>query len=427
MSDLTCYEDLKTRGIIENISNDELINKLNNSSVSFYCGYDPTAKSLQIGNFFAMVTMKRLQKYGHKPYVLIGGATGMIGDPSGKSAERNLLDEQTLNENISGMSLQLEKIVEFNDEPNSAFLVNNYDWMSKFSFLDFMRVVGKHLRLTEMLSKESVKLRINSEAGISFTEFSYQALQGYDFVHLNKEYDVTLQFGGGDQWGNIVAGLDLTRKMNGKHVYGMVTPLVTDANGKKFGKSEGGATIYLDPEMTSPYKMYQYLLNADDSKVIQYLKYFSFKPLDEISALEKEGKEAPHLRAPQKALAEEVVEMIHGKNGLESALRATSFFFGGKIENISDKDVASIFEDVPAVTLSKSFLEDEGGDLLEMLAETPLFKSKGEAKRSVSQNGVAINNEKVSEKFKVNQDALASESTLVVRKGKKNYCVVKFT
>ncbi len=417
------YEELEARGIVQDKSHDELVNKLNNDSLSFYVGFDPTAKSLQLGNLFVVTTMKRFQDAGHKPYVLVGGATGMIGDPSGKSDERNLLDEETLKANLEGQKAQLEKLLSY-DGANGAVTVNNLDWIGKFSLIEFLRDVGKRFRVSEMLSKDSVKSRITSDAGISFTEFTYQMIQGYDFAHLNKEYGVSLQIGGSDQWGNMTAGMDLTRKMHSNQAFCLTVPLVTDSNGKKFGKSEGGA-IYLDPTMTSPYKMYQYLLNSDDTSVVQYLKYFTFLSLEEIAEYEKQTQEEPHLRAAQKKLAEEVVRYVHGEQGVEAALRATSFFFGQKIENVSDAEVASIFEDVPSVSLSKDFLNE--GDYLEMLAETPLFKSKGEAKRSVSQNGVAINNEKCADlEKKISSADLCSETSLIIRKGKKNYCVVKF-
>lgn len=418
------YEELMARGIIEQKSHDELEKLFNEDSLSFYCGYDPTAKSLQLGNLFTIITCMRFQKAGHKPYMLVGGATGMIGDPSGKSEERNLLDIETLNENIAAIKDQLSRFVNFDCGDNSATLVNNADWWSGLGFLEFLRTIGKRFRVNEMLNKDSVKSRIQSDSGISLTEFSYQVLQAYDFVTLNKKYGVNLQIGGSDQWGNMTAGTDLTRKMNQNQAYCMTMPLVTDSNGNKFGKSAGNA-IFLDGEMTSPYKMYQFLLNVEDTIVDKLLKYYTFLSLEEIAELDKKTQEEPHLRTAQKTLAEEVVKLVHGEAGLESALRATSFFFGQKIENVSDSEVASIFEDVPSVTLSKEFLNS--GDYLEMLAETPLFKSKGEARRSVQQNGVAINNVKCADlEKKISSEDLASETSLILKKGKKNYCVVKF-
>ena len=419
------YDDLKARGIIEQLSHEEeLEKKFNEGGVSFYCRYDPTAKSLQLGNLFTIVTCMRFQKAGHKPFMLVGGATGMIGDPSGKSEERNLLDMDTLNENIEAIRNQLGQFVDFDCGDNSAVMVNNADWWSGLGFLEFLRTIGKRFRVNEMLNKDSVKSRITSDAGISLTEFSYQVLQAYDFVTLNKNHSVSLQIGGSDQWGNMTAGTDLTRKMNQNQAYCMTMPLVTDQNGKKFGKSEGNA-VFLDGSMTSPYKMYQFLLNQDDSIVDALLKYYTFLSLDEISELAKKTESEPHMRQAQKTLAEEVVKLVHGEEGVEAALRATSFFFGQKIENVTDSQLSSIFEDVPSVTLEKSFLD--GGDYLEMLAQTPLFKSKGEARRSVQQNGVAINNVKCADlEKKMSAADLASETSLIIKKGKKNYCVIKF-
>jgi tyrosyl-tRNA synthetase len=419
------FDELKARGIIDALSHEEeLEKKFNEGGMSFYCGYDPTAKSLQLGNLFTIVTCMRFQKAGHKPYMLVGGATGMIGDPSGKSEERNLLDEEVLKENENAIFKELARFVDFECGDNAAVMVNNIDWWGGLGFLEFLRTVGKRFRLSEMLAKDSVKTRLASESGISLTEFSYQVLQGYDFAVLNKKYGVNLQIGGSDQWGNMTAGTDLTRKMNGTHVYCMTMPLITDANGKKFGKSEGNA-MFLNAEMTSPYKMYQFLLNSDDAIVDGLLKAYTFLSLDEITELKKKTEEEPHLRSAQKTLAEEVVKLIHGQEGLDAALRATSFFFGQIIENVSDAEVASIFEDVPSVSLDKTFLDN--GDYLDMLAETPLFKSKGEARRSVQQNGVAINNVKCADvEKKITKDDLASETSLIIKKGKKNYCVVKF-
>jgi tyrosyl-tRNA synthetase len=421
------YKELVARGLIEATSSEELPDLLNNKKISFYIGYDPTAKSLQIGNLFALITMRRFQIEGHKPYVVIGGATGMIGDPSGKNSERVLLTDEVIQINIEAQKKQFKKVLDFTPGPSSAVMVNNYDWMGKFSFIDFLRDVGKRFRVTEMLAKESVKNRINSEVGISFTEFTYQMLQAYDFKFLAKEHDVILQMGGGDQWGNITAGIDLARKMDGKQVYGIVIPLVTDSNGNKFGKSEGGSTIYLDPEMTSPYKMYQYLINSDDSSVVKYLKFFTFLSLEQIAELEQKTKDEPHLREAQKTLALEVVKIVHGQEGVDSALTATKIFFGETITNLADSDLNAIFGDVPSIELQFDSLKN-GIPLLDLLALTPLFGSKGEAKRSVEQKGVYLNNFSVTDmSMVVNEKNLASETCLVIRKGKKNYCVVKFS
>lgn len=419
------YEELIARGLVADISNPDLKDHLNNKKMSFYIGYDPTAKSLQIGNLFVTITARRFQLAGHRPYILVGGATGMIGDPSGKSTERVMLTEAVIQENIEAQKKQLQKIIPFSGE-NAATLVNNYDWIGKISFLGFLRDIGKSFRITEMLAKESVKNRIESEVGLSFTEFCYQMIQAYDFRHLALNHDVTLQMGGSDQWGNITAGIDLARKMDSRQVYGLVIPLVTDSNGNKFGKSEGGTAIYLDPEMTSPYQMYQFLLNSDDSSVVRYLKYFTFLSLDEIAVLEDKTKTEPHLREAQKTLAAEVVKIVHGEEGVSAALSATKIFFGEKIHNLKDKDLNAIFKDVPSVELPRAELA-AGIPFLDLLAKTPLFASKGEAKRSVEQKGVYLNNDTVPEMTTVvNESHLASETCMVIRKGKKNYCVVKF-
>ncbi len=420
------YEELESRGLISDVSNPEIKEILNTKKISFYIGYDPTAKSLQIGNLFAMITMKRFQEAGHKPYVLLGGATGMIGDPSGKSTERVLLTEEVIKENIEAQKKQFERILKF-DGTNPAILVNNYDWMGQFSFLGFLRDVGKRFRISEMIAKDSVKKRLESEVGLSFTEFCYQMLQAYDFRHLALHNDVILQMGGGDQWGNITAGIDYTRKMDSRQVYGIVIPLVTDSNGNKFGKSEGGTAIYLDPEMTSPYQMYQFLLNSDDSSVVKYLKYFTFLSLDEIALLEEKTKTQAHLREAQKTLAAEVVKLVHGEEGLSAALTATKIFFGEKITNLKDKDLIAIFQDVPSVEMKRTDLQG-GIAYLDLLVATPLFGSKGEAKRSVEQKGVYLNNDSVPEaSSKLDESHLASETCMVIRKGKKNYCVIKFS
>ncbi len=417
-------EELRTRGLVERVSDDALGDILDKEPVAFYTGYDPTASSLQIGNLFAIITMRRLQLAGHKPVIIIGGATGMIGDPSGKNAERNLLSEEVIQQNIAGQRRQLERLLDFDCGENSAIILNNKDWIGEMTFLEFLRDVGKRFRMGEMLAKESVKKRLNSDVGLSFTEFSYQMLQAYDFEYLFKNFNVKLQLGGGDQWGNITAGIEYIRKCESETAYGMVIPLVTDGQGKKFGKSEGG-TIYLDPEVTSPYQMYQYLLNSDDTSVITYLKYFTFLTMEDIDKLQEATVSAPHERLAQKTLAEEVVKYVHGQEGLDSALQATRIFFGEKIENLEDKDLVAIFADVPAITVDRSELE-AGIAAPDLLALTPLYKSKGEARRSLQQNGASLNNVKFTgEDQVVGLNDLASESTLVLRKGKKNYCLVR--
>lgn len=419
------YEELEQRGLIADVSSPELKEILNTKKIKFYIGYDPTARSLQMGNLFTMITMRRFQDAGHIPFIVLGGATGMIGDPSGKSTERVLLTEDVIKENLEAQKKQFNRIVRLEGE-NAAKMVNNYDWMGKFTFLEFLRDVGKKFRISEMIAKESVRKRLDSEVGLSFTEFCYQMIQAYDYRHLAHTYDVSLQMGGSDQWGNITAGIDYTRKMDGKHVFGLVFPLVTDAHGNKFGKSEGGSAIYLDPEMTSPYQMYQFLLNSEDASVIKYLKYFTFLSLDEIKKLEEKTLAEPHLREAQKTLAAEVVRLVHGQEGLDSALYATRIFFGEKITQLKDKDLNAIFSGVPAIELERSDLL-KGYPLLDLLAQTPLFSSKSEARKSIEQKGVYLNNDSLTDTtLSLTVDHLASESCMVLRKGKKNYCVVKF-
>lgn len=415
------YEELIARGIVENISSPELIEQLNHKKIKFYIGYDPSAASLQLGNLFCIVTMKRFQNQGHIPYCVLGGATGMIGDPSGKSNERNLLSEETLLSNTEKIKNQLQSLL-----PN-GHIVNNFDWTGKISFLHFLRDIGKRFRLSEMLAKDSVKSRLNSEVGISFTEFSYQILQAYDFSFLNKEHQVTLQLGGSDQWGNITAGIDLSRKMNGTEVFGMVIPLVVDQEGRKFGKSENNSAIYLDKNLTSPYKMYQFLLNVDDQMVLKLLHYYTFLPLSEIQELYTKHLATPHLRSAQKILALEVVKFVHGDAGVLSATHASNIFFGSEITHLKDKELLEIMDDIPSVTLKSELLTSDSFTIIDLFLTTTLFKGRGEVKRSIQEKGCYLNNKPIDDfNLIIKNEHLASESCLILRKGKKNYFVVKF-
>ncbi len=415
--------DLRARGLADAVSDEALSEALSRKPFRFYTGYDPTAPSLQIGNLCAILTQRRLQLAGHTPYVIVGGATGMIGDPSGKSSERNLLDADAIARNVAAQRRQLERLLDF-DGPSAAVMLDNHDWLGRFGFIEFLRDVGKRFRLGEMLAKESVKRRLESPEGMSFTEFSYQMLQAYDFLHLYREHGVRLQLGGGDQWGNITAGIDLIRKVESAQAFGLTIPLVTDSQGRKFGKSEGNA-VYLDAEMTSPYQFYQYLVNADDRSVIRYLKVFTFLSLEEIREIEKETQDNPGARTAQKTLASELTRIVHGEDGLTAAEKATRVFFGEKIENLSDKDLAGIFRDVPAILLTRDQLA-RGIGAVDLLALTPLFKSKSEARRALQQNGASLNNERFGGIDQVVTTAdLAGENTLVVRKGKKSYCLVR--
>lgn len=423
---MNTLEALAQRGIVNAVSDPGLGDLFERETVSFYIGYDPSYKSLQIGNLFAIVTMRRLQLLGHRPVVVVGGATGCIGDPSGRSAERNLLDMETVEHNVRRIRAQLESLVDFSGAKNGALLVDNREWLSGFSLLDFLRDVGRRLRVGDMLARESVKRRLESEDGISFAEFSYQALQAYDFLHLYRRHGVKLQCGGGDQWGNITAGIDLIRRVESAQAFGMVIPLVTDSQGRKFGKSLTGA-VYLDPEISSPYRMYQFLMNAEDACVADYLRYYTFLALDDIDELARETAERPERRAAQKVLASEVVKFVHGPAGLAAAERATRIFFGEAITDVSAADLESIFAEVPRVDMPRDRLAG-GINAVELLAATPLWKGRNDARRSIEQRGAYINNRQVeSAGLTVDSSHLVAGGVLVVRKGKKNYALVKLT
>ena len=416
---------LTERGFVSQISSPELEKQLTDKCVTLYAGFDPTAKSLHIGNLLQIMLLAQYQHLGHKPLALVGGATAMIGDPSGKSQERVLLTEDSISENMVGIKKQLSQFLDFDCGENSAELVNNFDWISKFSFIEFLRDVGKNFRVGEMMGKESVRKRLNSDAGMSFTEFSYQLLQGYDFLHLFREKNCTLQVGGDDQWGNIVAGIDLTRKVAGKPVYGMTSPLLTTASGQKFGKTEAG-TIWLDGEMTRPYDFYQYWIRVDDRDIVNLLQRFTFMPMDEIAELQKQVAAEPEKRTAQKVLAEYVTEMVHGKAQLELVQKATGILFGSEIVGLNDQELTGIFADVPSSAMSKDKLA-EGIAILDILTESGLCTSKGEAKKLIKAGGAYINNNRINEMdFTVNTSSLASESVIILRSGKKKYHLVRF-
>jgi tyrosyl-tRNA synthetase len=367
---------------------------------------------------------------GHKPYALIGGATGMIGDPSGKSTERNLLDEKTLLHNQNALKEQLSRFLDFTGNgKNAAVLVNNYDWMKNFSFLEFIRDVGKHITVNYMMSKDSVKKRLSSEAkeGMSFTEFTYQLVQGYDFLHLYREHNCSLQMGGSDQWGNITTGTELIRRIAGGKGYALTCPLITKADGTKFGKTEGG-NVWLDAERTSPYKFYQYWLNTSDDDAEKYIKIFTFLDQQEIEVLIKEHTEAPHLRILQKRLADEITVMVHSQDDLENAVRASEILFGkstaSDLKGLNEKTFLEIFEGVPQAELSKSELTD-GLDMIGALAaKTNFLGSNGEARRELKQNSISVNKEKVKEDFLITSKDLINDKFVLIQRGKKNYFVL---
>lgn len=422
-------EELRWRGMLHNImpGTEELLNK---ETCTAYLGIDPTADSLHIGHLVGIMMLSHFQRCGHRPIALLGGATGMIGDPSGKSQERNLLDEETLRHNQACIKKQLSKFLAFDtDKPDGALLVNNYDWMSKFSFLDFIRDVGKHITVNYMMAKDSVKKRFNGEGdGMSFTEFSYQLVQGYDFYYLNRNYNCKLQMGGSDQWGNITTGAELIRRKANGEVYALTCPLITKADGGKFGKTEKG-NIWLDAERTSPYSFYQFWLNCSDEDSKRYIRIFTHFDREEIETLEVEQEAAPHLRVLQKALAKDLTVRVHSVKDYEAAVNASEILFGkGTAESLaalSEKMFLSVFEGVPQFEVPAPVLQD-GCGIVDFLAEhTRIFASKGEARRMLKDNGVSLNKNKVGDDFKVTADCLLNGRYVLVQKGKKNYFIVK--
>ena len=418
-------EELKWRGMLHDIMPDtEAL--LTQEMVSGYIGFDPTADSLGVGNMVQIMTLVHFQRAGHKPIALVGGATGMVGDPSGKSAERNLLDLETLNHNLESQKAQLAKFLDFDCGENSAEIVNNYDWFKAFDFLGFIRDVGKHMSVNYMMAKDSVKNRL--ETGMSFTEFSYQLIQGYDFYHLWKNHGVKLQMGGSDQWGNITTGTELIRRLGRGSAHALTTPLIKKADGTKFGKSEGG-NVWLDPKRTTPYAFYQFWLNAADSDAENYIKIFSIESRETIEALIAEHTEAPHQRKLQKALAEEITVRVHSQEDLENAQAASEILFGKATEDqlrrLDNDTLMSVFEGVPQHELSAAALEG-GLDIVDALAEvTTIFPSKGEARKMVQGNGVAINKTKVTVDKQLTSEDVVAGNLILVQKGKKNYYLVR--
>ncbi len=408
---------------------DELLAK---EMVSAYVGIDPTADSLHIGHLVGVMMLRHLQRAGHRPIALVGGATGMIGDPSGKSVERNLLDEAALRHNQECIKAQLAKFLDFeSDEPNRAELVNNYDWMKEFSFLDFIRDVGKHITVNYMMSKDSVKKRLTGEArdGMSFTEFTYQLVQGYDFLYLNQHKNCKLQMGGSDQWGNITTGTELIRRKTGGEAYALTCPLITKADGGKFGKTESG-NIWLSKAYTSPYKFYQFWLNVSDEDAEKYLKIFTFIGKEEYEQLVAEHREAPHTRILQKRLAQEVTVMVHSEEDYNAAVEASQILFGNAtadaLVKLDEDTFLSVFEGVPQFEIEKSIL-DAGANVIELLATTTsVFPSKGEARKMIQGGGVSINKNKVDAvDATIGSNLLLNGKFLLVQKGKKNYFIIK--
>ena len=413
-------EDLKWRGLIYQQTDEQGIEDLlNKEQVTLYCGADPTADSLHIGHLLPFLTLRRFQEHGHRPIVLIGGGTGMIGDPSGKSEERVLQTEEQVDKNIEGISKQMHNIFEFGTD-HGAVLVNNRDWLGQISLISFLRDYGKHVGVNYMLGKDSIQSRL--EHGISYTEFTYTILQAIDFGHLNRELNCKIQVGGSDQWGNITSGIELMRRMYGQtEAYGLTIPLVTKSDGKKFGKSESGA-VWLDAEKTSPYEFYQFWINQSDEDVIKFLKYFTFLGKEEIDRLEQSKNEAPHLREAQKTLAEEVTKFIHGEDALKDAIRISQALFSGDLKSLSAKELKDGFKDVPQVTLS-----NDTTNIVEVLIETGISPSKRQAREDVNNGAIYINGERQQD---VNyalepEDKIDGEFT-IIRRGKKKYFMVNY-
>ena len=423
-------EELTWRGMIHTVmpgAEEHLMEGMR----SAYVGFDPTADSLHIGNLVPIMLLAHYQRCGHKPVALVGGATGMIGDPSGKSSERNLLDEKTLQHNQKAIKKQLSHFLDFeSDANNAAILVNNYDWMKNFSFLEFIRDVGKHITVNYMMAKDSVKNRISSDAseGMSFTEFTYQLVQGYDFLHLYKEKNCSIQMGGSDQWGNITTGTELIRRISGGKGFAITCTLITKSDGSKFGKSEGG-NVWLDAERTSPYKFYQYWLNTSDVDAEKYIKIFTFLREEEIDALTKEHNKAPHLRVLQKRLAEEITTMVHSKNDLDNAIKASDILFGNStgddLKQLNEKTFLEVFDGVPLTEVTKADIEN-GLDIIAALAEKGGFlKSNSDARRALKENAVSVNKEKVQEDYTITSKDLINNKFVLLQRGKKNYFVLR--
>jgi len=416
-------EELRWRGMLQDImpGTEEQLNK---ELTTGYIGFDPTGDSLHVGHLTQIMTLIHFQRAGHKPVALVGGATGMVGDPSGKSAERNLLDENTLQHNVSSLQNQLKQFLEFGPEKNQAEMVNNYDWFKDFRFLDFIRDIGKHLTVNYMMAKDSVKKRLEGETGISFTEFSYQLIQGYDYHYLWKNKNCLIQMGGSDQWGNIVTGTELIRRIDGGSAFGLTTQLIKKTDGTKFGKTEGGA-IWLDPIKTSPFKYYQFWLNVSDEDAKNWIKIFTLKPKEEIETIITEHDLAPHLRLVQKALAEDITIRTHSTKAYETAIKTTDFLFGnGSLEflnQLNDADVLGVFEGIPQFVISREEL-DSGINVIDLLAVSAgVFPSKGEARKMIQGGGVSINKRKIADSAQLKTEDLINDKFIIVQRGKKNY------
>ena len=419
------FEELTWRGFINQVTDPELPALLAKESIRLYCGFDPTADSLHIGSLLPIMGLAHFQRGGHRPIALVGGGTGLIGDPSGKAQERSMLTKELVQENAEGIHRQLAHFMRFEGE-NAAVMINNADWLCELPLVDFLRDIGKHFSVNAMLARDSVKNRLNDrDQGISFTEFSYCLLQAYDFLHLNDSHDCRIQVGGSDQWGNIVSGIDLIRRLRDRQAYGITFPLVTKSDGSKFGKSEGG-NIWLDPQRTSPYQFYQFWINQADADAGQYLRFFTFLSREEIEELDRQTREEPHRRAAQRRLAEEVTRLVHGEEALQNAQRASQAVFGGELTGLDERTLLEVFSEVPSSDLPAANLADER-PLLDALVEAGVFPSKGEARRLVRNGGLYVNNVRIdAEDAKLGQASLLTANLAVVRTGKKSYYLLRF-
>jgi tyrosyl-tRNA synthetase len=423
MTQTHIIDELQWRGLVSQSTDETELRAHLSQPRTLYCGFDPTAASLHIGNFVPLLLLRRFQRFGHTPLALAGGSTGMIGDPTGKSEERKLLSKDLLEHNVSQIKKQLERFLDFSGK-NAARIVNNYDWTAPLSFLDFLRDVGKHVPVNAMLAKDSVKSRIERpDSGISYTEFSYMLLQAYDFAYQYKTFGCTMQVGGNDQWGNITAGIDLGRRMHGAALHGMTAPLLLTSEGKKMGKSERGA-LWLNGEMTSPYAFYQYWVNVADADVINSLKFLTELSYDEVRSLEDSVKSKPGEREAQKTLARTLTETLHGKEGVAAALKATEIFFGAEIDSLDDAQLNDIFADVPSVSIPKAEF-DKGITVQDALARAGICASKSEAKRAIEAGAVALNNRKLAADRTLTAADRASETVIVLRNGKKKYALLR--
>ena len=421
---LNIYDELEWRGLIYD-GTEGVREHLAENKVTLYIGFDPTAKSLHVGSLLQIMALARMQKAGHRPIGVVGGGTGLIGDPSGKTAERQLLTREKVQENLDGIREQLSRFLDFDSEENGAMVIDNGDWLCSISLIDFLRDIGKHFTVNYLMAKDSVKNRMEGEQGLSFTEFSYSLLQSYDFVELLDRHECTLQMGASDQWGNITAGTELIRKLRQRKAYGLVSPLVTSSTGVKFGKTESGA-VWLDADLTSPYEFYQFWLNVADADVIKYLKFFTWFDQDQIAELEAKHNEAPQTRDAHRALAQEVTRMVHGQDALDLAEKSSKVLFGGDFEGMAAKDVLGIFGDVPSTSFEGERFDGDGLSLVDLLVECGLAPSKGQARRLIKDGGIYVNNVRsADERASVRASDFMDGQVLVLRKGRKVYHLVQ--